>query len=83
MRTLEEINRQIEGLQKERKSLPHHSMFGTDNWGAIDAIITILRGEKTHADFELEEDYEIESAAYNAEDWLNGNSDDDLFSGEE
>jgi hypothetical protein len=82
MRTPEEIQRQIEGLEKERKSLPHYSLFRDDNWAIIDAQLAILRGEKTYHDYEYDEDYEVESAAYNADYWLKGETDEDLFSPE-
>lgn len=82
MRTQNEINRQIDGLKKEKELLPHYSLFGDDNWAIIDASISILTGESTYEDYE-NEDYDIESSAYQANEWLNGNTDEDLFSPEE
>jgi hypothetical protein len=37
MRTQQEIQRQIEGLQNERKNLPEFSFFSDNNWRKIDA----------------------------------------------
>jgi len=79
MRTLEEKQRQIEGLQKERESLPEYSYFGDNNWEAIDAVILMLKGRMTYSNYENDE-YHIESAAHSCEEWLNGDSNEDLFS---
>lgn len=88
MRTQQEIDRQVEGLKKERASLPEYSMFGDPNHAIIDAQIEILRGDKMLTDFdegdwdELDETNKIYSGAEDAENWLNGTGDeyDDLFS---
>lgn len=76
MRTQEEIDRQIEGLDKMKESLPELNFFGENNWEPIDAQLDILGGE----DYEKYEDeeYHIESAALKAQDWLEG-EDEDLF----
>ena len=78
MRTKDEINRQIKGLKKEKEDLPEFSMFGTNNWKSINAMIEILNGNKSSEHFEFA-DQEVENAAYDAENWLNEERDDDLF----
>jgi len=42
MRTLIELKKAIKKLQAERKSLPHYSMFGTNNYGSIDTYAIVL-----------------------------------------
>ncbi len=82
MRTPEEIQRQIDGLLSMKSWLPEHSMFGDDNWRLIDEQIQILKGE---ADFEeiedayIDEGEETPSTLWDAEGWLEGQIDDDLF----
>ena len=76
-RTKEEIKRQVEGLQKMKKTLPQYSFFGDDNWAGIDAQLDVIEGIREPDDFESDSD-EIYSMAQQAEDWLNG-SKDDLF----
>jgi len=76
MRTQQEINFQIEGLKEEKKSLPRESVFGDDNWAIIDAMLDVLEGKEV-----FDEDYniDVEYAANEAEDWLNGDSNENLF----
>jgi hypothetical protein len=86
-RTQDEINRQIEGLKKDRKKLPQFSMFGDKNWEKIDAQISVLEGngnpdfyyeDETAEEFE-EGDNNIYHAAEEADEWLCGNRNEDLF----
>lgn len=70
-KTKEEISKMITNLEKLRKKLPHHNFFGDDNWGLIDAQLSILKEEKTYDDYENEE-YNIESAANNIKEWMEG-----------
>lgn len=77
-KTQDEINHQIDGLKKMKTWLPEHSAFGSNNWGQIDAQLDVLEGSKIASDFEDEED-EIFIAAQDAEDWLDGIRDEDLF----
>lgn len=78
MRTQEEIKRQIEGLEAMKASLPEFNFFGENNHEPIDAVISVLNGWETYEDYE-DAEYSIESAVYEAESWLNGDSDEDLF----
>ena len=78
MRTQKEIDQQKVGLKKQRESLPEISGLGNNNWKAIDAQLDILDGIKDHSDFEECED-DVESAAYDAEQWLDGFQDEDLY----
>ncbi len=77
MRTQEEIERQIEGLEKMKESLPETNFFGENNWLPIDAQIAILKG----GDYEdyADEEYYIESSALEAKYWLDDDNEDDLF----
>lgn len=79
MRSQEEIKRQIEGLKKEKASLPEFNFFNENNWERIDAQLSILDGLETYEDYE-EAEQRIESAAYQAQQWLDGEDDEDLFS---
>ena len=81
-RTKEEIDRQISGLKAEKESLPEFTIFGDNNWERIDMQIDILEGKKSYSDFEHEEP-EIETVAYQTEQWLDGEDDEDLFSEKE
>lgn len=76
-RTAKEIKKQIEGLKKMKKTLPEFSFFGDNNWDGIDAQLDVLEGMKEAEDFE--DDDEIYSLASQAEEWLNGERDEDLF----
>jgi len=85
-RTQDEISRQIEGLKKMKTWLPERSKFGTPNWEVIDAQVSILSGREDMDDFEedpelLEEGEpdEVYNGAQEAADWLDGQTDDDLF----
>lgn len=82
MRTAEEIEKQVLGLQKMKSTLPKVNFFGDDNWEKIDAQISVLKGEKTADEF-IEEDSDEENQAYEdalqAEEWLHGHTNDDLF----
>lgn len=77
MKTQEQINAQIEGLQKMKESLPEFNFFGENNWLPIDAQIDILNGGD-YEDYQ-DEDYSIESAADKAKDWLESDYEEDLF----
>jgi hypothetical protein len=86
-RTKEEIKLQIDGLKKERATLPEKSRFGDENWRRIDAQISILEGTHDKDEFwndESDEDYQdgdndIYFAAEIAEMWLDGDTDENLF----
>lgn len=90
-RTEQEIKRQIEGLENEKKKLPEFSKFGDANWEKIDAQILVLKGEKKPDDYYQDEnadeyedgDNDIWSAAEEAEGWLLGHNKEDLFDTEE
>ena len=40
--TKDEINQYITALREDRKTIPHHSLFGDDNWEQIDTHIEAL-----------------------------------------
>ena len=85
MRTQEEIKRQIEGLEKMKTWLPEYSGFGEPNHLIIDAQISILYGSQELSDIEegdweeMDEDNKIYRGAEEAEIWLDGDGDEDLF----
>lgn len=78
MRTKEEIDFQIKGLEKSKETVPEYSAFGDNNWEQIDAQISIIKEEKTIEDFDEESD-EIYFAADLAVQWLNEEYDSNLF----
>lgn len=77
MRTQPEIAMQIEGLENQKIKLPEINFFGDSNWEPIDTMLDVLRGY-SYSDYE-DEKPEIETAAYDADQWLQGNNDEDLF----
>lgn len=84
MRTQQEIERQIKGLEKEKQTLPEFSFFGYPNHLAIDYQIMTLKGEITLEQYNevgCDDEYYDRIAGFIAdvEDWLNRYSDDDLF----
>lgn len=86
-RTKEEIARQIDGLEKEKRSIPEKSLFGTNNHLIIDYQIMVLKGEKHPHDIdEDDDDFEDETEfsdvfekAEETQEWLDGKHNDDLF----
>lgn len=76
MKNQEQIDRQIKGLEKMKAKLPEVNFFGENNHEPIDAQIAILQGESDYEDFENEE-YQIESKAYEAREWMDSDEDDD------
>lgn len=86
-RTAEEIKRQVDGLLKMKDKLPRRNFFGGDNHAQIDAQIAVLQGRRKPDDFYQDEhaddyedgDNETWSLAEQAEQWLNGFSQNDLF----
>jgi len=86
-KTQEEIDVQIKGLEQMKETLPPKSFFGDDNWGKIDAQISVLKGESVPDDYYVDEsteeyvdgDNDIYWAADDAKYWLDGNTDEDLF----
>lgn len=90
VRTENEIDLQIAGLNRDRESLPEYSTFGNPNWGKIDAQILVIQGESDPSDFPSSEDVdgeydpeseeeEIRNAAEEAEQWLNNRDCGNLF----
>jgi len=86
MRTKEQINAQIEGLKKEKETLPPISGFGTPNHEIIDVKISILLGEQELEDIdegdweEMDAQNEVYRGAEEAQQWLDEDMDEDLFS---
>jgi hypothetical protein len=87
-RTQDEINRQIEGLKKEKEGISLRTMFGASSHEKIDAQIAVLEGRSEPDDFYIDEsseeysdgDNDVYFAAEEAENWLRGHSKEDLFS---
>lgn len=80
-RTTEEVEEMIFKLKDLRDSLPETNVFGENNWKPIDAQIDILEGG-FYEDYE-DEEYSIESAAYEAKEWLEDDAYPDLVDDEE
>lgn len=78
MRTPEEKSRQIEGLKRVRASLSQFSIFGDDNYIPIDAQISMIEGKTTYEDYKNADD-RVEFQCYDAKEWLEGKTDEDLF----
>lgn len=79
MRTLEQIQEQVIGLRSMKLTLPEYSMFGDNNWEAIDAQINILEGKKSLEDYdEYQEEY-LFSEAERASMWLMEDIEENLF----
>lgn len=85
MRTQEQIQKQIEGLEKAKQTLPAHSHFGDPNHEIIDAQISILDGSCTLEDIDEGDwdEYDTQNKVYrgaeDADNWLQENDDEDLF----
>ncbi len=86
-RTKKQIDYQIMMLGKERENIPETSGFGTPNWECIDAKINILEGTSALNDYEEfpdgdedgQESDPVYVAAQEADEWMMGNRDEDLF----
>lgn len=84
-RTREEIQRQIDGLLEDKKNIREYSMFGDPNHKCIDAQISILEGDEELSDIdegdweEYDEQNKIFRAAEEAQQWLDGDREEDLF----
>lgn len=84
-RSQQEIEKQIKELLIDKANVPEVSLFGTPNHKIIDMQISILNGAIELTDVpdgdwdEMDEENEIYRKAEEAEQWLNGESDDDLF----
>ena len=78
MRTEEQKQAQIKGLQKMRSNLPEYSLFGDPNWEGIDVQISMLSGLTKYEDYKDDEP-EIEEKAYECQNWLDGDTDEDFL----
>lgn len=89
MRSQEEIQRQIDGIEAMKEWLPEENVFGDNNWEIMDIQVGILDGsidpnkdlsEIFDEDiYDQEANYQIECAIQETVDWLEGVNDDDLF----
>lgn len=83
-RTQKEIDGMIFKLKREKKTIPHYSLFRDNNWAAIDVQLDVLEGKisdedevydlKENADIEERDDFgdNIVSAALDALMWIDG-----------
>ena len=86
-RTKEEIQKQIDGLTKEKSIVPPVGLFGTKNHLVIDYQIKVLKGEvspedldEDDDDFEDETDFsDVMEKAEETKEWLNGEHNNNLF----
>ncbi len=85
MKSQEEIDRQIEGLENMKTTLSEYSAFGTPNHQIADAQISILNGSSDKDDFEegdwneMDEENQIFRGVEEAQEWLDGERDEDLY----
>ena len=78
-RTKEEIKRQVDGLEKTKKRLQENrGMFANQSIKRIEIQIAILTEKESYYDYE-DAQPEIESCAYDTDQWLQGETDEDLF----
>jgi len=83
MKTQEEKDLMIQRLSDERDSTPEYSFFNENNWIKLDAKIDIISGDMSLEDFDEGDWEEMDDvnmafrAAEEAEDWLNGDLDDE------
>lgn len=77
-KTVEEITRQINGLEELKKRIPQFDWLGVDNHAIINAQVAILKKEKDYPAFR-DAEYDIELAAYSAFQWLYLGETEDLF----
>ena len=86
-RSKEEIQKQIDGLEKEKTIVPPVGLFGTKNHLVIDYQIKVLKGEvspedldEDDDDFEDETDFsDVMEKAEETKEWLNGEHNNNLF----
>lgn len=84
-RSQQEIEKQIKELLIDKANLPEQSLFGTPNHKIIDTQIQVLKGEISLDDLpdgdwdEQDAENEIYTKALEAEEWLTGQCDADLF----
>ena len=81
MRTQEQIDEQIKGIESMKEWLPEYSAFGDNNWEAMDLQIEILKGNTTSDDIDTDEDEDstLYNSALDAEEWLNNDNADALW----
>ena len=65
-------------MRTQKETLPEFSFFGDNNWKPIDAMISMLMGITSYKDYEDDEP-NVESEAYRCKDWLDDNTEEDLF----
>ena len=74
----------IERLKESKNNLPHHSMFGDDNWAAIDYQIKVIQEDLDQDDvYDRELPSETEMLAVLAAQWLNDEISDEELLGED
>lgn len=84
-RSQQEIEKQIKELLIDKANLPEQSLFGTPNHKIIDTQIRFLKGEIKLEDLpdgdwgEQDAENEIYTKVQEAEEWLKGQCDLDLF----
>lgn len=87
MRTTAQIQKQIEGIKKQKLFLPEYSLFQTPNHKCFDMQVKILKQEVDFEDLKrddfLEELDEVFLAGQRAYNWLNENYVGDLFGTDE
>ena len=79
MRTREERNEMIAILEKQKEIAPHFNYFNEDNHAQLDAQIEVIEEElecdEIDERWNPDDDYNTNSAATKAADWLDGDDD--------
>jgi len=80
MRSKEEIAEEITALKAIEDSIVPTSMFGDDNLEQHAAALDVLENDLDDNDIEekydMDEEYEVYSAARGAREWMDGDTDD-------
>ena len=88
MKDSKTIKEAIEKLIESKNDIQQRSMFGTDNWGVIDAKVKVLQENMDEDEIieEFGEEYDEDAvqndfsiAGIQAMNWMEGELDDDEF----
>lgn len=79
MKTEEEILAEIEAMKEIKDRIVPQSIFGTDNILQFDAGLDVLENDLDEDDicnkYDMDDDYEVYSAAHGVREWMDGESD--------
>lgn len=85
VRTRSEVEQEVVRLRAVKSFVPHKTMFGDDNWEAIEAQTRVLNEnmdrEEIYTEWPDEDQLSILDSALEADEWAQGESDDSPSSG--